>query len=204
MDGNGFDEIDDGQVDAGSHPIEVAASWLAEARSIGLPQAGAFSLATTGPSLRTVQALRFDHEGVLFTTHARSPKMQAIGSDPNASALFHWPELGRQVIINGTAQVAGSAIADEEWKRRTDVARRLSSVIHQSEPITDRQDLLDMASAVRSDVARPEGWVAVRLIPSRIEFWRAGQQSLHLRDEFRLVNDTESSTGTWAHRMLQP
>ena len=53
------------------------------------------------PSLRMVLNKGFDERGLVFYTNYGSRKGAELEANPHAALLFHWPELGRQVRIEG-------------------------------------------------------------------------------------------------------
>ena len=53
------------------------------------------------PSARMVLIKGFDERGIAFFTNYASRKGGELEANPHAALLFHWPELGRQVRIEG-------------------------------------------------------------------------------------------------------
>jgi pyridoxine/pyridoxamine 5'-phosphate oxidase len=53
------------------------------------------------PSARTVLLKGFDAEGFVFFTNYQSRKGRELADNPHACLLFFWPELERQVRIEG-------------------------------------------------------------------------------------------------------
>ena len=43
----------------------------------------------------------FDERGIVFFTNYASRKAGELEANPHAALLFHWPELGRQVRLEG-------------------------------------------------------------------------------------------------------
>ena len=86
-------------------PLEQFALWFAEAMKAGLPLPNAMSLASVTragrPSQRMVLLKGMDHGGFAFYTHYDSRKARELAVNAQASLLFHWPQLERQVRIEG-------------------------------------------------------------------------------------------------------
>ena len=73
------------------------------------------------PSVRMVLNKGFDQGGFVFFTNYGSRKGAELDANPRAALLFHWPELGRQVRIEGA--VARVPRAESEAYPAVDLAR---------------------------------------------------------------------------------
>src|SRR6476619_1034633 len=82
-------------------PIAQLQRWFADAVAAGLPLPEAMSLSTITPegkpTARMVLLKRVDVEGFVFFTNYRSAKARELDSNPNASLVFFWHQLERQV-----------------------------------------------------------------------------------------------------------
>ena len=82
-------------------PMTQFAGWLAQAGQQGLPEPTAMVLATTSaagrPRARTVLLKAHGADGFTFYTNRTSRKGQDLQAHPQASAVFPWYALGRQV-----------------------------------------------------------------------------------------------------------
>lgn len=80
------------------------------------------------PSLRVVVLRRFwrkNPRGLAFHTHAGSPKISEIGSNPNISWLFYHPKEKFQVRIKGRAIVYKEGeLHEEQWLATEFFSRR--------------------------------------------------------------------------------
>ena len=87
-------------------PLDLFTRWFEEAREQGAfePQAVALATATPDgvPSARMVLMKGFDERGLTFFTNYASRKGDELEANPRAALLFHWPEVGRQVRIEGS------------------------------------------------------------------------------------------------------
>src|SRR5215468_7490299 len=88
-------------------PIDQFNVWLDEAIRAGVIEPTAMSLATAWsdgrPLLRTVLLKGLDARGFVFFTNLESRKARQIDENPNASLLFPWLALERQVMVTGRA-----------------------------------------------------------------------------------------------------
>jgi pyridoxamine 5'-phosphate oxidase len=190
-------------------PIAQFRAWRADARSAGIVEPGAMTLATTGadgrPSARMVLLRALDDRGFGFFTNLESRKGRELAANPAAALVFHWPELGRQVRVEGVTE----RIADEEarayFASRPPGSRIGAWASPQSRPVGDRAELDALVRAVQErfgsadEIPLPPFWGGFRLVPDRIEFWLHGDDRLHDRAEYRRDGD-----GRWTRRRLAP
>ena len=118
--------------EASPDPHDQFARWLDEAVRAAVPEPNAMTLATVDadgrPSARVVLLKSFDARGFVFHTNYESRKGRDLAGNPAVSLLFFWPELERQVRIDGTAAPVGSGvvrklvISSERFSRSNDAA----------------------------------------------------------------------------------
>lgn len=188
-------------------PIGRFAVLLERATAEGIINANAMVLSTCSaegrPSSREVLLKQFDESGFVFYTNLESQKAMEIRDNPFVSLLFYWPELGRQVRIEGAASPVTSAEADAYFDTRPRMAKIGAWASKQSRPLKNRARL--MARAARFEarflgrkVPRPPHWSGFRVAPERIEFWTAAPFRLHQRTVF------EKSIQGWKVTLLYP
>jgi pyridoxamine 5'-phosphate oxidase len=195
--------LEDGDVD--SDPFALFGRWLADAAASGMPDPNAMVLGTLDPdgrpSSRTV-LLRGIDEGFRLFTNRESRKGRALAAHRDASLLFPWYALQRQVIVAGEVEQLqpmedDAYFASRPWGSR--IAARASS---QSRPIGSRVELerafADEAEAYPDDVPRPAYWGGYRVVPRSIEFWQGRASRLHDRILFERRDDA------WSVTRLQP
>ena len=64
----------------------------------------ATATATGRPSARMVLLRGLDERGLFFFTNRTSRKGKELSENPHAALVFHWPELGRQVRVEGRVE----------------------------------------------------------------------------------------------------
>jgi len=146
-----------------------------------------------------------DQGGLAFFTNYQSAKGQALAANPWASLLFFWPELERQVRIEGHVEKLSAAESDRYYQSRP-LGNRLgawaspqSSVIPNAQWLMDRQTRL--SQTLGENPARPEHWGGYRLLPDLYEFWQGRPSRLH--DRIRYQTSQTSASG-WAVERLAP
>jgi pyridoxamine 5'-phosphate oxidase len=189
------------------NPFEQFEVWLSEAIAANVFEPNAMVLATaTGegkPTSRIVLLRGFDAEGFTFFTNYDSRKGKEIEENPQASLLFFWAEIERQVRIDGTASKASREVSDSYFATRPRESQIGAWISPQSELIENRGVLeKKYAEAVRQweakVIQRPPNWGGFVVKPEIFEFWQGRESRLH----DRLVY-TKAETG-WEIRRLAP
>ena len=124
--------------------------WWDEAMSAQVREANAMTLATADadgrPAARTVLLKGYDERGFVFFTNYLSRKGRELEANPRACLLFFWPELERQVRIDGSVQRASEAESDEYFRSRPLTSRIGAWASPQSEVIASKAWLLARAA----------------------------------------------------------
>ncbi len=187
-------------------PLAQFAVWFAEAVKAEAPLPNAMSLAsvTRGgrPSQRIVLLKGVDHGGFVFYTNYDSRKARELTANAQAALLFHWPELERQVRIEGVVSRVSAKESDDYFASRPLGSRHAAIASPQSEVIENRAALEarynDAVRAQGGAPARPEFWGGYRLMPDEIEFWQGRANRLHDRVVYRKTG------GAWVTSRLAP
>ena len=181
-----------------AEPFEKFAQLFARAREElprdCFPETNAMSLATVGangrPSSRIVLLKAFDERGFVFYTNYDGRKGRELLANPSCALCFHWPPIELQIRIEGRAEKAAEAEADAYFASRARISQLGAWASEQSRPVEHPGDLERRLAefSARFDgqpVSRPANWSGFRVIPERIEFWRAGTNRLHDRTVYQ-------------------
>jgi len=188
-------------------PIRQFHVWLQEAIDAGLPEPNAMTLATATPegtpSARLVLLKQADHSGFAFFTNYLSQKARELERNPRAALVFYWPELERQVRVEGIAARTTDKESDDYFATRPPASRIGAAASPQSQPLASRAWLERRFAELRErypdgDIPRPPHWGGYRVRPHRFEFWQGRRSRLHDRIEYLLA------AGVWTLRRLAP
>jgi len=189
--------------DLNHSPLYHIEAWLKEAQEAECLEYNSVVLSTaslTGaPSSRVVLLKRIDSEGLYIFTNYNSRKGQQLEVNNQAALLFFWPELERQINIEGRVEKCTEALSDDYFNQRPLSSRVSAAASAQSQPVESREAMLEkwqkaQARAEKHGIARPIYWGGYLIRPSRVEFWQGGAHRFHDRILFTLENDQWTKT----------
>lgn len=194
--------------DLAREPLTQFVRWYEDARAHDAFEPDAMALATVGatgaPSVRMVLMKGFDDGGISFFTNYGSRKAVELETNPRAALLFHWPELGRQVRVEGSAGRVERA-ANVAYARSRSRSSQLSALASpQSRPVPSRTWLEERVAALdreyrRGELPVSEDWGGYRVRPEAWEFWQHRPNRLHDRFRYELT-----TAGSWRIERLGP
>ena len=193
--------------DVDPDPFRQFDRWFVEAVAAQVPEPNAMTLATADPAgrpaARIVLLKAVDGRGLTFYTNFESRKGRELWASSLAALLFFWPELERQVRIEGVIEVVDEAAADAYWASRPRLSRLGAWASPQSMPLPDRAALeARFAQATArypgDAVPRPPHWGGYRVRPEVVELWQGRENRLHDRLAYTLAADG------WRRQRLAP
>ena len=192
--------------DANNNPFMQFERWYGEAVKSELFEPNALTLSTASkkgkPSSRIVFLRGFEKHGFVFFTNYQSKKGDELKENPYASILFYWPELERQVRIEGKVVKAPTAASDDYFAKRPRNNRVGAWASPQSHVINNRKELDSLVSEFSTkfteEIPRPKHWGGYVLQATYYEFWQGRESRLHDRICYTL------KSGKWKKERLAP
>jgi pyridoxamine 5'-phosphate oxidase len=194
------------EADVDPDPFIQFRRWFDAAYMAALPEPNAMTLATASadgkPSARIVLLKGFDERGFAFFTNYQSRKGRELATNPHAALVFFWPQLERQIRIEGRVATVTEQESDAYFSSRPLGSRLGAWASPQSQVIAGRevldQRLQEVIKQFEGNVSRPPHWGGYRLEPHAMEFWQGRPSRLHDRLRYR------KHDGEWVIERLAP
>jgi len=194
--------------DVDPDPLKQFERWFNEALQAGILEPNAMILGTPDgqgqPGTRTVLLKGFDEHGFVFYTNYDSRKARQLTENPQASLLFPWIALERQVEILGRVGKVSPEESANYFHSRPVASQLGAWASQQSNVLSGRAELEKRLHELEikyhdQPVPVPPFWGGYRVLPLTIEFWQGRPSRLHDRLRYSLESD-----GTWKMVRLSP
>lgn len=190
-------------------PIQQFDFWLNEALKANVAEATAMVLSTATPegkpSSRVVLLKGIEDGNLIFFTNYHSRKGQQIETNPQAAITFFWPELERQIRVEGTLSKLNHTASDIYFHSRPKASQIGAWASPQSQEVTNRE-AIERAEKLFTEkfkghieIPRPEHWGGFQFKPDYFEFWQGRPSRLH----DRIVYEKHENSG-WYIKRLAP
>ncbi|MUP45495.1 pyridoxamine 5'-phosphate oxidase [Gramella sp. BOM4] len=180
-------------------PYILFESWFSMADdSEAILEANAMHLSTVGengmPKTRVVLLKSFSREGFIFFTNYDSEKGKHIKENPQCCLSFFWPNLEKQVIIQGAVSKLDEQASTDYFQSRPKGSQLGAHASEQSSVIASRKILENNLARLEakykdSQIPKPEHWGGFVVKPLNMEFWQGRKNRLHDRILYTHIND---------------
>jgi pyridoxamine 5'-phosphate oxidase len=198
------------RADLDANPIAQFQKWFGQAAKVLTLKeidVNAATLATADkngrPSARTILLKGVDERGFIFFTNYESRKGRELAENPNASLVFFWQQLERQICVAGLVEKVSREESEKYFKSRPRGSQLAAWASNQSNVVKDRETLevkwSEMEKKFPNEIPLPPNWGGYVLKPERIEFWQGRPSRLH--DRFNYSRQTD---GSWKIERLSP
>lgn len=190
-----------------SNPFDQFKYWMEEAIQAEIMEPNAMVLATVHqnrPSSRVVLLRDVRSNGFTFYTNYLSKKGIELQHNPFAALNFFWPELERQVRIEGRVEKLPEADSSDYFALRPRGSQIGAWASPQSQVIGKREELEKLVRQYEQqfenrEVSLPPHWGGYLLIADYFEFWQGRESRLHDRIFFQI-----DGQGLWQKGRLAP
>ena len=191
-----------------SNPFKQFNKWMKEAIRNNVFEPTAMSLSTVNKknkiSNRIVLLKGLEKNNFIFYTNLKSRKSYELNKNKNVAAVFWWPQIGKQVRIEGYVKIVKKKDADEYFSTRSRKSQISSWASNQSSVLKDREELYKRIKIIEKrfenkDVIRPIFWSGYLINPFLFEFWQARKNRLHDRIVYKKINQKK-----WKKYRLNP
>lgn len=186
------------EADLAKDPFRQFEKWFQEAEAAKVHEPNAMTLATAGrdgrPSARTVLLKGLDGRGFMFFSNYESRKGRDLDANPQATLVFPWLVIERQVIVEGAVTKMPREESETYFHSRPRASQLAAWVSQQSAIIPGRSVLEDSMKTLETkyagqEVPLPPHWGGWRLAPETVEFWQGRRSRLHDRLRYRKNKD---------------
>lgn len=185
------------EADADADPFVQFEVWLKQALDAEVPELQAMQLSTVmdnKPSSRIVYLRKMANGKFWFYGNYNSKKGKSIEQNPNATLNFFWPELQRQIRIEGTVKKATVDNSDNYFNSRPRESQIGAWASQQSNLLSSREDLEKIINELTQKfegkpVLRPDFWGGWVFKACYYEFWQGRKSRLHDRICYELHDE---------------
>lgn len=190
------------------NPIAQFEKWFKEAMQAEVLEPTAMTLSTVTedgrPTARVVLLKGVEKNKFSFYTNYQSKKGKELEHNPACALTFFWPELERQVRIEGVSERLETAVSEAYFQSRPRGSQVGAWASPQSSIIKDREILEARVKEIekrfegKEVLPKPHQWGGYAVEPFEIEFWQGRASRLHDRIVYY------KNEGEWVIHRLAP
>lgn len=194
--------------DLKANPFDLFKVWMQQAIKANVSEPNAMSIATVNefgqPSIRIVLLRDVVENGFTFYTNYQSKKAKDISANPMISLNFFWPQLERQIRIEGKAEKLPENVSQQYFAKRPRGSQIGAWASPQSTAIESRKWLIDQEELFENkfkgvEVPKPQHWGGYLVTVDNFEFWQGRENRLHDRFFYQ-----KNKANQWIFERLAP
>ncbi|HZB13154.1 MAG TPA: pyridoxamine 5'-phosphate oxidase [Chryseolinea sp.] len=189
-------------------PIQQFEKWFLEALNAKVMEPNAMNLSTINadnrPSSRIVLLKGIEEKKFVFYSNYQSTKGKELDQNPACALTFFWPELERQVRIEGLAERINEERAEKYFQSRPRGSQvgawtsPQSSIIKSRSILEERAEQIEKRFEGLAVLPKPNQWGGYQVDAQVIEFWQGRPNRLHDRIQFLKIDNA------WKQHRLAP
>lgn len=175
-------------------PIKQFEKWFHEASQSGALEPNAMTVSTVKadgrPTSRIILLKGIENQKFVFFTNYQSAKGKELETNPAVALNFFWPELERQIRIEGIAQRIDTARSETYFQSRPRGSQvgawssPQSAVLENRKILEERMHEIEKRFEGKPVLPKPQQWGGFEVEPNLFEFWQGRESRLHDRIQF--------------------
>lgn len=182
--------------DLTADPFDQFQRWFDDAKTAGVLEPNAFTLATASADgvpdarvvlLKEIDATGADERGFVFYTNYASAKGHQLAENPRCVMGFYWDTHSRCVRIAGDVMKVSAEETAAYFHSRPRESQLGAWCSNQSTTIAGREELMLKFFGLTEEypgdtpIPVPPTWGGYRVVPTNFEFWQGQPSRLHDR-----------------------
>lgn len=190
-------------------PWQLLAEWLPSNDDPARPVMTVATVSTSGatiggappapaPDARIQLLSEYDEHGFYFHADSRSRKIAQLDANPAVALVLHFPTELRQLVVQGTAELAPPDELRRAFRARSPYLQQLAwqnTVEFAGLPLEDRLSSWAAFRRAHDDgFDQPPTWIGYLVRPTRLSFWEGNPDTASRRTEYTRAADAAADS----------
>ena len=178
------------EIEDPTRPLQLLSNWVQDAINAGVTEPNAMNIATVdsegNPRNRMVLLKHLEGDDIGFFTNLESYKSIEIQGHSMVSATIWWPDMERQVRVEGFATQMDRNLVEQYHSSRPRKSRVAAWASDQSRPLASREELENRYEEYESrfgddEIPLPPFWGGYTIRADKVEYWEGRPSRMHDR-----------------------